>query len=103
MDGKQVEKSLQTIGRDVTWLRDQMDKKNIRISDVFLAQIRQDGKIFMDLYDRTKKEHELISLLRQCQKNFLETGKNTEEKERLIFYKNAEILEECMKMVRQRV
>ncbi|AJD90535.1 hypothetical protein JMA_12180 [Jeotgalibacillus malaysiensis] len=100
MDGKPVEKTLQSIGRDVKWLRDQMEKKNVRISDVFLAQIHDDGKIFMDLYDRTEEEHELISLLRQCQKNFLIAGKNTEEKERLIFYKNAEILEECMNMVR---
>ncbi|WP_404408366.1 DUF421 domain-containing protein [Jeotgalibacillus malaysiensis] len=103
MDGNPVEKALQSIGRDVDWLRGQIEKKNVSISDVFLAQIHDDGRIFMDLYDRTEEEQELISLLKQSKRDFLKIGKEADDRESLIFYKNAEILEECMRMVRQRV
>ncbi|MFB1083353.1 YetF domain-containing protein [Jeotgalibacillus sp. JSM ZJ347] len=102
MDGKPIEKSLSSIGRDVEWLKEQMDKKDVNVSDVFLAQITDDGKIFMDLYDRTEDQRELVDLLDQCRKEFLKISKKAGERESLIFHKNAEIIEDCMRMVRIR-
>ncbi|MDZ5713410.1 DUF421 domain-containing protein [Jeotgalibacillus haloalkalitolerans] len=101
MDGKPVEKALQSIGRDVNWLREQMERKGVSVADVFLAQINTDGTIFMDLYDRTEDERELVDLLEKCRKEFLKVSKKTGERESLIFHKNAEIMEECMRIVRQ--
>ncbi|MBM7580733.1 DUF421 domain-containing protein [Jeotgalibacillus terrae] len=100
MDGEPVEKTLQSIGRDIEWLREQMKKKGVSMSDVFLAQISQDGKIFFDLYDRTENQRELISLLKQCREDFIKIGRKLPEKEGLLFYKNAEMIEGFERSVR---
>ncbi|KIL50766.1 hypothetical protein KP77_13860 [Jeotgalibacillus alimentarius] len=100
MDGEPVEKALQSIGRDIEWLREQMRKKGVSMSDVFLAQISQDGKIFLDLYDRTENQRELISLLKECREDFIKISRKLPEKEGLLFYKNAEMIEGFARIVR---
>ncbi|TFD99606.1 DUF421 domain-containing protein [Jeotgalibacillus salarius] len=101
MDGKPIEKALNSINRDVDWLREQLERRSVNITDVFLAQIEADGKLFLDLYDRSEDERELVSLLEKCRAEFLKMSKKSSEKEGLLFHKNAEILEECIRTVRQ--
>ena len=56
MDGKIMDKNLQNIGFDVTWLKKQLEKQRIGdISDIFLATCTSDG--MLTAFTRAQKEH----------------------------------------------
>lgn len=75
LDGKIMDKSLAAAGRNRQWLKAELDKKGLNISDVFLAQVDADGELYVDLYDDQLKVPEinqkklLLATLKKCEAN----------------------------------
>jgi len=60
VDGVPVQKTLQTIGRDLKWLTNEVSRRGYgTIQDVFFAEVDQTGKIYMDAKDATKRQESM--------------------------------------------
>ncbi|WP_077325217.1 DUF421 domain-containing protein [Virgibacillus siamensis] len=60
MDGKLMDKSLQSLGYSSEWLKGEIQKQGATdYEDVFLAQIDSSGNVYADLYNDDLKQHKI--------------------------------------------
>lgn len=55
VDGKLVEKNLQSLHLTEDWLDLELGKQHVLRSEVFYAELQSDGSLYFDLYDKTKR------------------------------------------------
>ncbi|TFE01207.1 MULTISPECIES: DUF421 domain-containing protein [Jeotgalibacillus] len=55
MDGKPMDKALQSIEKTREWMTEELAKRRLLMKDVFLAQMNGDGRMYFDLYDHQEK------------------------------------------------
>ncbi|MGM8213766.1 DUF421 domain-containing protein [Virgibacillus sp. W0430] len=73
MDGKVQLEPLANLSLNPTWLEAELDKMNIAIENVFLAQADSDGQLTVDLYDDNisvpspSEKPLLLATLKKCQ------------------------------------
>ncbi|CDQ40302.1 MULTISPECIES: DUF421 domain-containing protein [Virgibacillus] len=51
MDGEMLLEPLANLSLNVNWLETELDKQNVSIENVFLAQADNQGQLYLDLYD----------------------------------------------------
>ncbi|WP_088547238.1 DUF421 domain-containing protein [Paenibacillus aquistagni] len=54
MDGNIMDKQLRVEGLDERWLKQELDKLDVKVEDVFLAQVDSNRQLYVDLYDDQK-------------------------------------------------
>src|SRR5690625_107244 len=73
MDGKLLPEALESLSLNPNWVETELEKLDLSIENVFLAQVDQDGQISVDLYDDGKSIPEptekplLLATLKKCQ------------------------------------
>ncbi|MEK3908127.1 DUF421 domain-containing protein [Oceanobacillus sp. FSL K6-0127] len=73
MDGKILLESLANLSLNPNWLETELDKRNIAIENVFLAQADNDGQLFIDLFDdqiavpAPTEKPLLLATMKKCQ------------------------------------
>ncbi|RAP77938.1 DUF421 domain-containing protein [Paenibacillus montanisoli] len=73
MDGQVLNDALQVRGYNMQWLEKELKKSDLRIEDVFLAQIDDFGALTVDLYDDKAKQPKsysqatLLASLKKCE------------------------------------
>jgi len=73
MDGKLLPEALESLSLNPNWVETELEKLDLSIENVFLAQVDQDGQISVDLYDDGKNIPEptekplLLATLKKCQ------------------------------------
>lgn len=73
MDGEIILESLAKLGLNPSWLHTELEKMNVTIDNVFLAQADRDGQLSVDLYDDQLTVPEptekplLLASLKKCQ------------------------------------
>lgn len=73
MDGEMIYKGLENMSLNPEWLHTELEKLNISLEEVFLAQVDQDGELSVDLFndelqiDLPKEKQLLLAELRKCQ------------------------------------
>lgn len=50
-DGNIMDQELQTAGVTQEWLTQELKKRNLHLSDVYLAQVSPNGELYIDLYE----------------------------------------------------
>lgn len=107
MDGKVMPESLRTMGYSQGWLHDQLDKYNVKIEDVFLAQVDTYGQLTIDLYDdqvqapQNQERELLFAILKKSQADlelFSLSTTNTDAKK--MYENSAKQLLDIMKQVK---
>lgn len=51
MDGKMMNESLASAGLHPNWLKAELERMDVAVEDVFLAQVDADGQLYVDLFD----------------------------------------------------
>lgn len=54
MDGNIMDKQLRVEGLDERWLKQELDKLDVKVEDVFLGQVDSNRQLYVDLYDDQK-------------------------------------------------
>ncbi|MBR2569669.1 MAG: DUF421 domain-containing protein, partial [Paenibacillus sp.] len=54
MDGNIMDKQLRVEGLDERWLKQELDKLDVKVEDVFLAQVDSNRQLYVDLYNDQK-------------------------------------------------
>ncbi|WP_130860854.1 DUF421 domain-containing protein [Gracilibacillus phocaeensis] len=73
MDGEILKESLTATGKNLEWLKTELDKKNITIENVFLGQVDTYGALTVDLFDDKIQVPEpierplMLAQLKKCQ------------------------------------
>lgn len=106
MDGKMQLESLANLSLNPNWLETELDKMNVSIENVFLAQADTDGQLTVDLYDdkiavpSPSEKPLLLATLKKCQADLelfaLETN-NVEAKQ--LYERNSKKLERAINIV----
>lgn len=96
MDGEVLDEPLATAGRNRRWLETEIDKLNVSIENVFLAQVDTYGELTVDLFDdkikvTTPQEKPLLlAMIKKCQADLELFALATEsEKAKGMYQKNA--------------
>lgn len=106
MDGKMLLEPLANLSLNPNWLETELDKLNVSIENVFLAQADQDGQLTVDLYDdqivvpEPSEKPLLLATLKKCQADLelfaLET-ENITSKE--MYEKNSKKIQQVINMI----
>lgn len=106
MDGKMLLEPLANLSLNPNWLETELDKLNVSIENVFLAQADQDGQLTVDLYDdqivvpEPSEKPLLLATLKKCQADLelfaLET-ENITSKE--MYEKNSKKVQQVINMI----
>ncbi|SFJ09825.1 Uncharacterized membrane protein YcaP, DUF421 family [Paenibacillus sp. UNC496MF] len=74
MDGKILPDPLRSSGYNEVWLKKELKKSDVKIEDVFLAQIDDNGSLYFDLFDDKAKlpknpngQAGLLAALKKCE------------------------------------
>ena len=73
MDGVVLDEPLSTAGRNRRWLETELDKLNVSIDNIYLAQVDTYGQLTVDLYDDKIKVASpqerplLLAMIKKCQ------------------------------------
>ncbi|WP_110113403.1 DUF421 domain-containing protein [Bacillus sp. CGMCC 1.16541] len=76
MDGQLLDQSLKTAGFTQVWLETQLERKGYTIKDIFLAQVDNLGRVYVDLYDDVIQKDSvdeyayLLASLKRCEAQF---------------------------------
>lgn len=106
MDGKMQLESLANLSLNPNWLETELDKMNVSIENVFLAQADSDGQLTVDLYDdkiavpSPSEKPLLLATLKKCQADlelFALQTENVEAKQ--LYERNSKKLERAIQFV----
>ncbi|MGX4669047.1 DUF421 domain-containing protein [Cerasibacillus sp. JNUCC 74] len=106
MDGEIMLESLANLSLNVNWLETELDKQNVSIENVFLAQADNNGQLYLDLYDdkitvpEPTEKALLLANLKKCQADlelFSLATENEESKD--IYEKNSKKLQHAIDLV----
>ncbi|WP_277678395.1 DUF421 domain-containing protein [Gracilibacillus dipsosauri] len=103
MDGEILKESLTATGKNLEWLKTELDKKNITIENVFLGQIDTYGALTVDLFDDKIQVPEpierplMLAQLKKCQADLeLFALATASEKAKRLYAKNATKIEDSI-------
>lgn len=106
MDGKVLLEPLANLSLNTNWLETELDKLNVSIENVFLAQADNNGQLTIDLYDdkltvpQPTEAKLLLATLKKCQADLelfaLETN-NIQSKE--LYERNSRKLQHATELV----
>ena len=103
MDGEILKESLTATGKNLEWLKTELDKKNITIENVFLGQIDTYGELTVDLFDDKIQVPEpierplMLAQLKKCQADLeLFALATASEKAKRLYAKNATKIEDSI-------
>ncbi|MFD2628201.1 DUF421 domain-containing protein [Oceanobacillus kapialis] len=106
MDGKVLLEPLANLSLNTNWLETELDKMDVSIENVFLAQADNDGQLTVDLYDDKLAVPEptekplLLATMKKCQADlelFALATKNKEAKQ--MYEKNSQKLQTAIDLV----
>ncbi|MFD1172106.1 DUF421 domain-containing protein [Oceanobacillus picturae] len=106
MDGKVLLEPLANLSLNTNWLETELDKINVSIENVFLAQADNDGQLTVDLYDdkiavaEPTEKPLLLATMKKCQADlelFSLATKN--EKAKQMYEKNSKKLQSAIDLV----
>jgi uncharacterized membrane protein YcaP (DUF421 family) len=96
MDGEVLDEPLATAGRNRRWLETELDKLNVSIENVYLAQVDTYGQLTVDLFDDKLKVASpqekplLLAMIKKCQADLELFSLATESEEtKKMYHKNA--------------
>lgn len=99
MDGAVMNGQLESIGKNAEWVRTELHKQALKISDVFLAQIDSSGRLIVDLYDNKivnnsdDQQAVITALLTRCKADLDLLSLSAQEEEGILLYqKNSDKL-----------
>lgn len=106
MDGKMQLEPLANLSLNPNWLETELEKMNVSIENVFLAQVDSDGQLTVDLYDdkpavpNPTEMPMLLATLKKCQADLelfaLETNN---EQSKQLYKMNSQKLQEALDIV----
>jgi uncharacterized membrane protein YcaP (DUF421 family) len=106
MDGKVLLEPLTNLSLNTNWLETELDKMNVSIENVFLAQADTDGQLSIDLYDdkltvaEATEKPLLLASLKKCQADlelFALATENDEAKQ--MYQKNSEKAQQAIDLI----
>ncbi|PPA68872.1 DUF421 domain-containing protein [Jeotgalibacillus proteolyticus] len=108
MDGNIMNGALDSIRKSEEWLRGELEKKSVRVEDVFICQIDSHGDLSLDLYDhiRMEKQQDPIGFIKAA----LERSKAdldlfalsaSNEEGMLLYKKNSDKLKQVLHSLQQ--
>ncbi|WP_085505147.1 DUF421 domain-containing protein [Thalassobacillus devorans] len=103
MDGEIFDEKLASAGKNRAWLKQELDKQNVTIENVFLGQVDASGQLTIDLYDdkievpTPQDKPLLLANMKKCQADLELFALATEsEKAKRLYAANAKKLQESM-------
>jgi uncharacterized membrane protein YcaP (DUF421 family) len=103
MDGEILDESLSNAGRNRRWLETELDKLNVSIENVYLAQVDTYGQLTVDLFDDKLKvaapqeKPLLLAMIKKCQADLELFSLSTDsEKAKKMYHYNALKVEKVM-------
>lgn len=106
MDGEILDEPLSNSGYNRGWLHTELDKLDVTVENVFLAQIDSYGQLTVDLFDdkiqvpAPQEKPLLLASLKKCQADLELFALETESKSAQFMYtKNAEKLEKMIQKI----
>jgi uncharacterized membrane protein YcaP (DUF421 family) len=107
MDGKVLLEPLANLNLSINWLETELDKMNVSIENVFLAQADNNGQLYVDLYDDKLAVPEptekplLLATMKKCQADlelFALATNNATTKE--MYERNSRKLQHAIELIR---
>lgn len=106
MDGKILLEPLANLNLNPSWLQNELDKQNVTIENVFLAQADSHGQLFIDLYDdqlsvpTPTEKPLLLANLKKAQADLELFALATENKQsQSVYWQNSEKLQKAIDLV----
>ncbi|MFZ3578744.1 DUF421 domain-containing protein [Virgibacillus sp. DJP39] len=106
MDGKVLLEPLANLSLNTNWLETELDKINVSVENVFLAQADTDGQITVDLYDdkisvpSPSEKPLLLANLKKCQADLELFSLGTENQTaKDLYQKNSKKLQQAIDLV----
>ncbi len=103
MDGKVLLEPLANLSLNTNWLEAELDKMNVSIENVFLAQADTDGQLTVDLYDdkiavpSPSEKPLLLATMKKCQADLELFALGTENQQSKAMYeKNSQKLQQAI-------
>ncbi|RBP90754.1 uncharacterized protein DUF1657, partial [Cytobacillus firmus] len=103
MDGEVLDEPLSTAGRNRRWLETELDKQNVSIENVFLAQVDSYGQLTVDLFDdkikvpTPQEKPLLLATIKKCQADLEIFCLSTDSEEaKQMYSKNSEKLQKVI-------
>ncbi|MGM7722367.1 DUF421 domain-containing protein [Metabacillus sp. Hm71] len=103
MDGEVLDEPLANAGRNRRWLETELDKLNVSIENVYLAQVDTYGQLTVDLFDDKLKvptpqeKPLLLAMIKKCQADLELFSLATDSKEtKQMYHKNAMKVDEVL-------
>ncbi|WP_299088383.1 DUF421 domain-containing protein [uncultured Metabacillus sp.] len=103
MDGEVLDEPLTNAGRNRRWLETELDKLNVSIENVYLAQVDTYGQLTVDLFDDKLKvptpqeKPLLLAMIKKCQADLELFSLATDSKEtKQMYHKNAMKVDEVL-------
>lgn len=107
MDGEIMDEPLDSMNLSRAWLKDELDKMNLTVKDVFLGQVDSYGELTVDLYADNVKvpqpqdKPQLYALLKKCEADLELFGLSTKNKAAKQMYGNcSEQLQELLQKLK---
>ncbi|WP_219837944.1 DUF421 domain-containing protein [Paenibacillus sp. R14(2021)] len=107
MDGKVLLEPLSSTGYNEQWLTKELKKSNVKVEEVFLAQIDNFGSLYIDLYDdkikqpKSQNQAALLAALKKCEADMEMYGLLTDdEKEKQQYAACSKTLQQLIDDVR---
>ncbi|WP_077300564.1 DUF421 domain-containing protein [Virgibacillus pantothenticus] len=106
MDGEVLLESLANLSLNKNWLETELDKQNVSIENVFLAQADNNGQLYLDLYDDKISVPEptekalLLANMKKCQADLELFALATENKQsKALYERNSEKLKHAIQLI----
>lgn len=106
MDGKMLLEPLANLNLNPAWLETELDKLNVTIENVFLAQADSDGQLTVDLYDdklsvpSPTEKPLLLATLKKCHADLQSFALATEnEQSKQLYEKNSDKVQQAINIV----
>ncbi|GAA0446673.1 MAG: DUF421 domain-containing protein [Bacillota bacterium] len=106
MDGEMLLEPLANLSLSVNWLETELDKQNVSIENVFLAQADNDGQLYLDLYDdllavtEPSEKPLLMATMKKCQADLELFALATENQHaKQLYEKNSKKLQQAIDLL----
>ncbi|MDY7045354.1 MULTISPECIES: DUF421 domain-containing protein [unclassified Virgibacillus] len=106
MDGEMLLEPLANLSLSVNWLETELDKQNVSIENVFLAQADNDGQLYLDLYDdllavtEPSEKPLLMATMKKCQADLELFSLATENQHaKQLYEKNSKKLQQAIDLL----
>ncbi|RFA37546.1 hypothetical protein CAI16_00090 [Virgibacillus dokdonensis] len=106
MDGEVLLEPLANLALNMNWLETELDKQNVSIENVFLAQADNNGQLYLDLYDdkisvpQPTEKALLLANMKKCQADLELFALATENKQsKALYERNSQKLKHAIELI----